>query len=252
MSDLKKSGWVRLHRQIQDNIFYLSEPFTKSQAWIDLFLNANHKDGIFIVRGNVVNVKRGQIAWSELTMSSRWCWSKNKTRRFLKLLETEQQIEQQKTFITTIITIKNYDKYQTDDTANDTAERQQKDSRRYTNKNDNKKKNVKKEILEETSVDKFSQNGAEIIKYFEVINPACKLYYKNTTQRQACEDLIKEYGFDRVKSVIEKTLPKTNKIQYFPSITTPVQLFEKWATLESKINQYQSEKVAKDNKYPTI
>lgn len=125
MTNSRKRGWVRLYRQIEENPLYFLEPFTKAQAWIDMFLNANHKKGMINIRGNVVSIERGQIGWSESTMARRWMWSKNKVRRFLKLLETEQQIEQKKDrFITTIITIKNYNNFQ-NDTADDTAERQQ-------------------------------------------------------------------------------------------------------------------------------
>ena len=89
------------------------EPFSKGQAWIDLFGNANHKEGSMSVRGNTVKVGRGQIAWSELTMAKRWRWSRNKVRRFLHGLEMEQQIEQQTIHkITSLITIKQYDEYQ--------------------------------------------------------------------------------------------------------------------------------------------
>ena len=65
--------------------------------------------------------------------------------------------------------------------------------------------------------------------------------YGNTTQRKACEDLIENYGFERVKVVIEKTLPKTNTLQYFPTITTPLQLRDKWVMLENAIKRFQSE-----------
>lgn len=140
-------GWVRLHRQIEDNELYLLEPFTKGQAWIDLFLNANHFDGSFNIRGNIIEIKRGQIGWSELRMAKRWQWSKNKVRRFLKLLETKQQIVQQKTTLTTIITILNYDRYQQDDEKTEQQTIQQKDSRRYTNKNDNNGKNDKNKYI---------------------------------------------------------------------------------------------------------
>lgn len=125
------NGWVKLHRQLFDNPIWLAEKFTKGQAWVDLFSNANHKDGSFWVRGNEVKLKRGQIGWSEITMAKRWRWSRNKVRRFLKWLETEQQIEQQKTTITSIITILNYDRYQTFEQKTE----QQKDSRRNTNNN---------------------------------------------------------------------------------------------------------------------
>jgi len=129
MSLLKNKGWVRIHRKIEDNGLWFLEPFTKAQAWIDLFLNANHKNGLMQIRGNVIPIERGQIGWSEQTMVLRWKWSKNKVRRFLKLLETIKQIEQQKDrYITTIITILNYEKYQNDkadDKADDKAEGQQ-------------------------------------------------------------------------------------------------------------------------------
>lgn len=143
------TGWVKLHRQLFDNKIWFLEPFTRGQAWIDLFANANHKESSFFVRGNEIKLKRGQTGWSEITMAKRWTWSRNKVRRFLKWLEMEQQIEQQKLFkLTTIITIRNYDKYQ-DDTTDDTTERQQKNNRRYTNKNDKNVKNVKNKIQQQ-------------------------------------------------------------------------------------------------------
>lgn len=97
-----------------------------------------------------------------------------------------------------------------------------------------------------------SQEIPLVIKSFEGLNPASKKFYGIPTQRKACADLIETYTLERVISVIEKTLPKTNSIPYFPTITTPLQLFDKWATLESKIKQYQSEKTIKNEKYQII
>lgn len=84
---------------------------------------------------------------------------------------------------------------------------------------------------------------SEIIKLFEAINPACTKLYGNTTQRKACTDLVTAYGFDRVKLVVEKTLPKTNTMEYFPSITTPYELWVRWATLEAAIRKHQSKNI---------
>lgn len=81
---------------------------------------------------------------------------------------------------------------------------------------------------------------AELIKSFETVNPACQRYYGNTTQRLACENLIKNFGFERVKTIIEKTLPKTNTLEFFPTITTPLQLWEKWASLETSIRKHKN------------
>lgn len=156
---MNNQGWIKLHRKIEDNPLWLLEPFTKGQAWIDLILNANHKDSVINIRGNIVPIKRGQLGWSELTMAKRWRWSKNKVRRFLSYLssKTIQQIIQQKyRYITTIITIIKYEEYQ--QTEQQTI--QQKDSRRYINKND---KNVKNILSKDNMVKKLPNSEIEFI-----------------------------------------------------------------------------------------
>lgn len=114
------------------------------------------------------------------------------------------------------------------------------------------KVSIGKERKEEDTSETSSQEIPLVIKSFEKINPASKKFYGIPTQRKACADLIETYTLERVISVIEKTLPKTNGMQYFPTITTPLQLYDKWATLESKIKQYQSEKTIKNEKYQII
>lgn len=97
-----------------------------------------------------------------------------------------------------------------------------------------RKKEMTKEISEQSS-----QEIVFLIESFSKLNPACKRMYGNITQRKACEDLINNYGYERIINVIEKTLPKTNVLQFFPTITTPLQLRDKWATLESAIKRHQ-------------
>jgi hypothetical protein len=149
------NNYFVINRKLFENELWIKEPFTRGQAWVDLFGNANFKDGGFWVRGNYIGIKRGQIGWSEITMSVRWKWSRNKVRRFLKWLEMKQQIEQQKKFkITTIITICNYNKYQnntTGDTTGDTTERQQ------TIHNIHKDNKVNKDNKEKRVIEKIYQ-----------------------------------------------------------------------------------------------
>lgn len=56
-------GWIKLHRQIQENEFYFSERFTKVQAWVDLLLLANHKPATLYIRGVEMRLLPGQLAW---------------------------------------------------------------------------------------------------------------------------------------------------------------------------------------------
>lgn len=103
----------------------------------------------------------------------------------------------------------------------------------------------KNNIEDETS---SSKEVPLIIKAFEAINPAVKNYYGNKTQRKACEDLIKSYGGERIITIIENTLPKSNTLPYFPSIVTPVQLRDKFAALENAINKYKSKETMDQKK----
>lgn len=144
------SGWIKLHRKLQSNPIWLSEPFTRGQAWVDLILLANHSKGFLRARGVRVDVERGQVGMSHVKLSERWTWSRGKVKRFLNELETDQQIVQQNNNITCLISIVNYNEYQgndtTDNTPSDTADGQQTvqqtGSKRYTNK---KEKNTKEQ-----------------------------------------------------------------------------------------------------------
>lgn len=102
-------GWIKLPRSIMDDPIYFAEPFTRAQAWIDLLLLANYADGYFIVRGNRVNVKRGQIGRSQQNLAERWRWSRGKVDRFLTEMEKDGRIIQQKNRITSLISIVNFE-----------------------------------------------------------------------------------------------------------------------------------------------
>lgn len=89
---------------------------------------------------------------------------------------------------------------------------------------------------------------AEVIKLFETVNPTCRTYYGNITQRKACQFLIDTYGFEKVKGVIQDILPKTKGKEFFPNITTPVHLREKWTSLENALIAYKNKKQSEQNK----
>jgi len=100
----------------------------------------------------------------------------------------------------------------------------------------------KKKMTKENSKDKsLHEDIVLLIEEFSKLNPACKRMYGNKTQRQASEDLITTYGLERILNIISKTLPKTNKIKFFPTITTPLQLRDKFISLESAIIRYKKE-----------
>lgn len=259
MSNFQKRGWVRLHRKIEENELWLAEPFTRGQAWVDLFLNANHTDGVFWIRGNEIQVKRGQLGWSEVTMSNRWKWSRNKVRRFLLVLEKNAQIGQQKlSKLTSVITILNYEHYQSEQQTE-----QQKDNRRNTNNND---KNEKKLLAEANASatnrkdmewknkpsdndddldvidietgepakpkEKKKRHYKEVYELFRVLGPVPLNWSVNTTEQKCADNLYTERGLEQIKTALQFYLDHKH-LEYIPEITSPYDLDSKWKKLLS-------------------
>lgn len=236
------NGWIKLHRKLLENPMVGRANYLA--LWVILLLKANHKENKMIWNNSFIVIKEGQFITGREELSRQSGIPSTTIERILKYLENGHQIEQQKTTKYRLITIVNWKEHQNVDSKVDnkrTSNGQQMD----TNKNDKKEKNEKKENTDETS----SSEIPLLIKEFEKINPASKKFYGNTTQRKACQDLIDTYGSERVIKVISGTLPKTNKMtaQFFPNISTPLQLFDKWQKLEDCIFSYREKNKIKNN-----
>lgn len=114
-------GWIKLRRELANHWLWSSEAFTKSQAWVDLLLHANHKPAKVLIKNRLISLNVGEQARSEVTLSKQWKWSRNKVRRFLETLKNEDMIIQRSEQHTSVITICNYRKFQVDDTTGDTS-----------------------------------------------------------------------------------------------------------------------------------
>ena len=96
---------------IFDDPLWTSEPMTKGQAYADLFRLAQFKPGLVNKRGNLIELEPGQIGWSMVELSKRWNRSLGWVRRLLNYLENAQHIEQQKTNVSTTITLLHWGNY---------------------------------------------------------------------------------------------------------------------------------------------
>lgn len=219
------TGWIKLHRKILE-WEWLAIPEMVS-LYLYLLLTANHEEKEW--QGQ--KIYRGQTIIGRKQLNQKLGISERKIRTCLTRLKTTNEIAIKTTNRYSIITIIKYNDYQIKDEkrpAKRPAERQTNDQQTTTPKELKNNKNI---IQDEQS----SSEIPELIKLFEAINPASKRFYGNITQRKACEDLIETYTFERVKNVIENTLPKTNKIKFMPNIRSPLQLYEKWSQLEDEI-----------------
>jgi len=121
----------------------------------NLLLIANSVDGFFFKRGIRVDVKRGQIGHDLDTLAKKWKWSRGKVNRFISMLEVDRQIVRQKSNVTTLLTVVNYELYQSSNKANDipnnTTNGHQTVKQTDTNKKDKNEKKEKNNNIPEFS-----------------------------------------------------------------------------------------------------
>jgi hypothetical protein len=139
-------GWISIHRMIQDNYLYpKNRKFTPFEAWIDILLNANHADKKMIIKGQVIECRRGESIRSMKEMAFKWNWSRSRTARYLGILQNNGSINIKTDTKTTHLTVCNYDKYQGERTSNVTTDGHQ------TGTN-NKNNNFNKGLSQKTSI----------------------------------------------------------------------------------------------------
>lgn len=117
-------GYFKVDRQIFDHWLWEDQPFSRGQAWIDLIGLANYEDGKTPYKGKAISCKRGTVYRSISYLATRWGWSREKTRNFLKLLESDNMVTIKATTNRTTITIVNYGKFQDQPTTNQATNRQ--------------------------------------------------------------------------------------------------------------------------------
>ncbi len=171
------TGWISINRSIQNHwLFKEKRTFSKFEAWIYLLMEANHSKAKVPIGNQIVTVERGQRLTSILTLSDLFNWSRFKVKTFLDLLESDGMLEVKTTSKYTLITIVNYDFYQSEQGRNQhqndikpTSKQHQsninptsKQHQTNTNNNDNKdnnEKNVNNEKKKATAFDFFQDNG---------------------------------------------------------------------------------------------
>jgi hypothetical protein len=99
----------------------------------------------------------------------------------------------------------------------------------------------KKPITKELAIQgiAYKKQIDELIGMFKTINPTYQRLFGNSTERQALERLVKQFGFDKVANMIQY-LPSIFGKPYAPRITTPYQLEKKLADLLAFIQEERS------------
>jgi len=137
-------GWIKLHRKFIDWEWFQDKNMV--HLFLYLLLSANHKDN----KWQGVDIKRGQLITGINKLNEKTKISIQSIRTCLSKLKSTGEITIEPTSKYSIITIFNYDSYQTLETATNkqnnkesTSDQQTTNKQLTTNNNEKKDKNVK-------------------------------------------------------------------------------------------------------------
>lgn len=164
---MEKNGWVKLHRKMLDNPIIMKDA-EHLAVWMYLLLNATHCEYPALFKGEKIMLQPGQLITGRKSIAGALDVNESKVRRILDSFENDQQIDRQRSNQNTLISLKNWEKYQLCDQPNDqqtTNDRPANDQRPTTNNNDKNIKNVKNEIYIYSDDPKLNNSILEFIAY---------------------------------------------------------------------------------------
>lgn len=150
---MTERGFIALARGILDHpVVGAQKPYTVTEAWLWLLLEAGYKPRrVCISNGRTatpITLERGQLSHSIRYMASAWGWTIKRVRTFLNRLENDTQIGTQTDTLQTIITICNYERYQSPEPEEGTQTGTQKGTQRA--RKGHKEEQGNKEITDNT------------------------------------------------------------------------------------------------------
>jgi len=199
-------GWIKIVRDIRNH--WIWQDPKRLQWWIDLIFMANFEDNKAMISGQLVEIQRGQLMWSQRSLAARWMTTPKTVRKFLRLLESEQMV-----VIKTIenglrqnaprcprLTICNYDKYQSvvpaDDSLGDSLNDQQRRNKEL------KKKNTMGFLTH--SEEKKQVNGYEsFIDQFNSVKKSRFAYKDSKARRQYLSLIHAGYSTDQMIKALQ-------------------------------------------------
>jgi uncharacterized phage protein (TIGR02220 family) len=220
------NGWVKIHRKMLENpvVFYDADHLA---IWIYLLLNATHKDMPVMFKGKKTTLKPGQLITGRKVISEELSVSESKVKRVLLLFESDQQIDRIRSNKNSVITILNWDKYQTIDQQNDqqmTSKRPADDQQMTTNKKLRTKELNKKDIVEHLNFATGKNYKAESSLTSRLISARLNEGFTVDDFKRVIDAKVSEWGHDEKmqKFLRPETLFGTKFESYLNSNITPI------------------------------
>lgn len=147
-SSVMCQGWIKLHRKLLDSWIFQDSVVLK--VWIYILLSVTHRTRQVIFRGQVLELKPGEMTAGRRQIAESTFLSEMQVRRALTRLERNQQINQQKSRRCSLIQVLKWETHQESNQQNNPQNNQLTTNREPTdNQLTTTKQECKKERMEE-------------------------------------------------------------------------------------------------------
>lgn len=203
------SNFIPINRELFEHYLWCEErEYSRFEAWLYLLKEARFEDTKVLDKGKLVIVKRGQIYASIRFLSTAFGWSTKKVGNYIQMLEVDKMVKRETVKETgqSIITICNYDKYNTIISSEETARKQQgnaEETKSNTVNTDNKEKlsNESKKKAEELKRLELEAKAKEQIKKLDAAR-AATLKRKNEFY-DSLRPYVPRYGKEMIRAFFD-------------------------------------------------
>lgn len=108
------NGWIKLHRCLLHNPIVMKDA-DHLAVWCYILLEATHQEYPKLFNGKKIMLQPGQLITGRKVIAETLGVQESKVKRILIEFESDQQIDRQRGNKSSLISIKNWDKYQGDD-----------------------------------------------------------------------------------------------------------------------------------------
>jgi len=202
------NGWIKIYRKMLDNPVVMKDA-DHLAVWMYLLLKATHDEYPVMFGGKKIVLRSGQLITGRKKIADAVGVNESKVFRILKLFKSEQQIEQQTSNQNSLISILNWELYQTCEQQNEQRVNNQcttDEQRVNTNKNVKNVNNEKKHIYGAFKKVRLTDSEKDrlIADYGQVFFAACVKEldeYKEQTGKTYKNDnlAIRKWVVDAVK-----------------------------------------------------
>ena len=207
-------GYIKLYRKFKENIFYKNSEAV--HLWLHLLFSASFEDNVFYYKNTKIERKKGQLITGRKKLSQETGIGESTVFRLLKLFESEHLIEQQTSSRNRLISIINWNTYQSDEQPN---KRQVNNNRTTTEQQVNTPKEVKKgrskeSIYRAADLSEFSIGVQQAIRDWLTYKEERNESYKETGLKAwlgLVRNKLKSYEDKYIIDVIERSMASQYK-----------------------------------------